>query len=294
DRPARLRDHMLDDREAEARPAGRPCPIRPKEALEKARKLGLLDADAVVARREHDGAVGPALDGQRERGARPGVAEGVLGQVPRDHAQHAGANREMDRRIALEPKVDAGPHRAVLELVERLLENGADGLGAERDDPRARLELAQEEHLVDQLGDLVDLCRGPFDELGHVFTRQRRGLEESEEPREWCSKLVRDGRGEPGPELLGGGEVPLAREVDEPLGAPVDVVWNDQRNDPALAAQEIAGQRLALSDALDGLTRAATRENDAVEGVEDDDGLAALLDERAPAYRVVVHAFQRF
>ena len=53
--------------------------------------------------------------------------------------------------VALEPKRDAGPRRPLLELVERLLEHGPDRRRPERDDARPGLELAEEEHLVDQL-----------------------------------------------------------------------------------------------------------------------------------------------
>ncbi len=52
----------------------------------------------------------------------------------------------------------AGPRRLLLELCSDLVENGQDRLGAERDDPGPGLELGQEEHLVDQLDDLVDLA----------------------------------------------------------------------------------------------------------------------------------------
>ena len=44
-------------------------------------------------------------------------------------------------------------------------ELGPDGHGAERDDPRSRLELAEEEHLVDELADLLDLGARLVDEV---------------------------------------------------------------------------------------------------------------------------------
>ena len=50
-----------------------------------------------------------------------------------------------------------GPRRLLFELSDDLVEHRQHRLGAERDDPRAGLELGQEEHLVDQLDDLVDL-----------------------------------------------------------------------------------------------------------------------------------------
>src|SRR5262249_817691 len=67
----------------------------------------------------------------------------------------------------------------------------------------------------------------------------------------------------------------------------------DEWDDAALAGQKIGRQRRTFVDAVDRLPCATTREHDAVGAVEDDDGLTALLDERAPADRVGVHASQR-
>ena len=53
--------------------------------------------------------------------------------------------------VALEPSCDTRPRRPLAELGDGLLEHRPHGVGAERDDPRARLELAEEEHLVDEL-----------------------------------------------------------------------------------------------------------------------------------------------
>ena len=172
-----------------------------------------------------------ALDGERERRAGPGVADRVLREVPRDHPQHARTDRELDVVVAFEPSSTPGARGALAELLERLLEHRLHRRRAERDDARARLELAQEQHLVDELRDLVDLAARLLDERGHVLARQRRRLEEREQPRERRPQLVRDGGSEPRAELLVRGEVALAREVDEPLAAAAHLVRHDERDD---------------------------------------------------------------
>ena len=58
---------------------------------------------------------------------------------------------------------------------------------------------------------------------------------------------------------------------------------------PRAPGEELGRQRVTLADAVDALACAAAREKDAVLVVEDDDGLAALLDERSRPYRVGVH-----
>ena len=99
---------------------------------------------------------------------------------------------------------------------------------------------------------------------------------------------MRDGGREPCPELLVRGEVSLAREEDEPLAPAGDLVRDDERDDAALARQQIRREGLALDDAVDRLARAAAREQHAVVVVEDHDRLSALLDERPSPDRVGV------
>ncbi len=81
---------------------------------------------------------------------------------------------------------------------------------------------------------------------------------------------------------------PCAREVDETLAPTGDLVRDDERDDSALAGQEVRRKSLALAHAVDRLARPAAREQDAVVVVEDDDRLAALLDERPAPDRVGV------
>src|SRR5207248_8346427 len=52
DRPARSLGHVLDDREPEAGPAGRPGAVRPVEALEQPRQVFWCDAGPVIRDRE--------------------------------------------------------------------------------------------------------------------------------------------------------------------------------------------------------------------------------------------------
>ena len=73
----------------------------------------------------------------------------------------------------------------------------------------------------------------------------------------------------------------------------VGLVRDNERDDAALAGQKIRRQRLTLLEVLDRLASPPARQHDPVERIEDDNGLAALLDERSPACRVDVHASRR-
>ncbi len=127
-----------------------------------------------------------------------------------------------------------------------------------------------------------------LDERRDVLAGESGRLEEREQSGERGAELVRDGGREPCPELLVRGEVSLAREEDEPLAPAGDLVRDDERDDAALARQQIRREGLALDDAVDRLACAATREQHAVVVVEDHDRLSALLDERPSPDRVGV------
>ena len=105
---------------------------------------------------------------------------------------------------------------------------------------------------------------------------------------------MRDGGGEARAELLVGGEVTLAREVDEALAAAAGLVRDDERDDAALARQQVGREPLALAQPVDRLASPPAREQDAIRVVEDDDRLTALLDERPPSDRVGVGHVTRF
>ena len=246
------------------------------------------------SRAAQDHEVSVALDGEREGRARACVANRVLGEVARDDTEHARPDRELDVVVAAEHERDSRSCRTLLELLDRLLENGTHRRRTERDDPSARLELAEKEDLVDELRDLVDLAACLLDEGRDVLARKRRRLEQGEKAGERCSKLVRDGCREPGAQLLVRGEVALAREVDEALAPAAHFVRHDERDHPALAREEVRRQRLALAEAVDGLPSTAARVQHTVGVVEDDDRLAALLDEHASPGRVGVRHVTSF
>ena len=69
-----------------------------------------------------------------------------------------------------------------------------------------------------------------------VLAGQHGRLEQGQQPRERRAELVRDRGREPGAQLLVCREVALAREVDEPLAPPVDLVRDDERDHAARAA----------------------------------------------------------
>ena len=207
---------MLHDREPKAGAARGARAVGSVEALEQPREVGLVDAGAVVDDAEHDLAVRAAHREDRV-GSRACVADRVLGQVPGDDAEHPRPHLGSRILVALDDQRHAGPRRLLLELRGDLVEHRQHRLGAERDDARPGLELGEEEHLVDQLDDLVDLAPCLLDELGHVLARQAGELEQREQPCERRSQLVRDGGGEARAQLLVRGEVAGLGEVDEPL-----------------------------------------------------------------------------
>ncbi len=89
---------------------------------------------------------------------------------------------------------------------------------------------------------------------------------------------MRDGSGEACAELLVGREVARVAQVEQRLGVPVHLVGHLERRSAA-GAGELLGKRHALDDPLQRLPRAAARGEDAAVRVEDDDDLAALLDQ---------------
>ena len=162
------------------------------------------------------------------------------------------------------------------------------GLGAERDDTRPRLELGEEEHLVDQLADLVDLAARLLDELRHVLARQRRELEQREQPRERRPQLVRDGGREARAQLLVGGEVAGLGEVDEPLRR-VRRPRTGRSSARSLCEQVAALSSSPSRTPSDWRARRLAVSDDPVL-VEHDDRLAALLEQHlAPHARIWIH-----
>ena len=292
DRAAGLRDDVLHDREAEAGAPRRARAVGAVEALEQAAELRLADADAVV-RAAQDHVVAVALDRERERRSRPGVPDGVLREVLRDDAEHPRPDLELDRAVSLDDERNPCAARPLLQLVRDGLQLRANGDRAERDDARARLELREEQHLVDQLADLPHLAARLLHELGDVLARQHRRLEQREQACERRAELVRDRRGEAGAELLVRRQVAAAAQVDEPLAPPTDVVRDDERDDARIAREEALRDPVTLAQAVDRLPRSTARIEHAVVVVEHDDRLAALLEQHASACGVRVHLCRR-
>ena len=199
-------------------------------------------------------------------------------------AQHAGPQRQRRLRVALGSEHDAGPHRGLAELLQHLSnERQCAGL-AERDDGAARLELAEEEDVVDQLTDQLDFTPCLVGERGGILTRERRSLEQREDPGERRPELVRDGRRETGAKLLVGGQLAGRAQVEQGLFSAVDVVRDEQRLVPAVPLEQLARCRPALGHAFESLARAAAGRNHPVLGVEHEQHLAALFDEHPGAF----------
>ena len=261
------------------------CPV---EALEQARELLLVNADAVVGSAQHD-IVALALDGQRERGAGTRVADRVLRKVLADHPQHPRSHLQLDSLVAFDGDRHTGSRRALLELGHGEVELRPDGDGAERDNATARLELRKEEHLVDQLARRLDLAAGAVDERVHVLAGQRRSLEQRQQARERRAQLVRHSRGEPCPQLLVRGHITSLTEVDDPLSPAARVVRHDQRHESQPTREKAVGNPFALVDPVDRLPCPPAREHNCVGVIEDDHRLAALLDHCPTSSRVRVH-----
>ena len=156
---------------------------------------------------------------------------------------------------------------------------GRTGSRAQPDDLVAGLQLGEEEDVVDQLADLIDFSLRLLDELHHVGAGQGRSLQEREHAGERRPQLVRDGRGEAGPELLVGGHVAGVARIEDRLAPAVDLVRDRERR----AAKECGRRRDPFLEAADQLARPPARRDDAIVLVKHDDDLPTLLDEGAPS-----------
>jgi DNA-binding response OmpR family regulator len=155
----------------------------------------LVHADAVVARDEE-----PVGQLEVQGGAVARVADGVLGEVFDEHANHARPQRQL--RVADSDDLDAGARRAVRERGRDLVDDRARRRRAEGNDLTPALELRQEEDLVDQRSGVLDLGAGVVDERVHIGARKCDRVEEREDPRERRSQLMRHRGCEAGAELV--------------------------------------------------------------------------------------------
>ena len=119
-------------------------------------------------------------------------------------------------------------------------------------------------------------CSTSVDDVG---AGQGRGLEQRQHAGERGAQLVRDGRGEAGPQLLVGGHVAGVARIEDRLAPAVDLVRDRERR----VAKERIRRRGPFLEAAEQLARPPARRHDAVVLVEDDDDLPTLLDEGAPA-----------
>src|SRR5207244_124855 len=140
-----------------------------------------------------------------------------------------------------------------------------------------------EEHLADQLVDLLHLAARLLDQRERVGVRERGRLEERQQARERRAQLVRDRGSEAGAELLVGGEIAGRAQVEERLATAVHLVEDGERRCPPLDPDELRRQRPALLEPLERLACAAARADDALLLVQDDHDLATLLDQHATA-----------
>ena len=201
-------------------------------------------------------------------------------QHPRPHLDaRVGVARHLER--------DAGSRGTLLELGRDVVEHRQHRRRAQRDDAGARLELAEEEHLVDQLADLLDLAASLVDEVGDVLAGQQRELEQREQTGERRPELVRDRRREARAQLLVGRHVADPREVDEPLVATVDDVGDDERVRAVEQLRREAAHPRGRPRATGG--HGGSRRAPIPSASTHDHGLAALLEQHPASFGVRLH-----
>lgn len=183
-------DDVFDDRQAEPASARGAGTVGAEEALEEPRHVTRVDPDAVVRHREHPGAV-LTLERDHARRALAGVAERVLGQVLDNDSQHPGSQRQLEL-LVLDRNLQrhAGSLGALVELRDDLPEQWGRPGRAERDDLTPRLELAQEENVVDQLIHQLNLRPRLLQGGNRVGAGQGRALDQSKQPSERRAQLV--------------------------------------------------------------------------------------------------------
>ena len=165
--------------------------------------------------------------------------------------------------------------RAILVRAADLLEDRERDRSPERHHLATGLQLAEEEDVVDQLARLLDLLARLIDELVDVGARERRALEQDEEPGERGAQLVRDGGREPGAELLVGREL-RQRGEEEDDGRRVD--------EERLLAHAPTGRTVP-----EGRHGSRAGRHESALGVEDDHRVGEADDERPNPLGVVIH-----
>ena len=119
------------------------------------------------------------------------MAQCVLGEVLDDDPQHPRPQGQLQAFVLdLDLQLDAGPLRPLVELGDDLAQERRRFGRAERDNLASRLELAQEEHIVDQLVHQLDLRPHLLERPRRVAARQARTLDQREQARERRPQLV--------------------------------------------------------------------------------------------------------
>jgi hypothetical protein len=180
---------VLDDREAEARATARARLVGPVEPLEQARHVGCGDPLAVVGDGE-DGGLPARRDLHRAPTARPGIADRVREQVLEHDPQHPRPQRQLHPLVGADDEGHLGALGPVGERPRDLVDDRLRLCPSQRDDLPPRLELAEEEHVVDQFARLLHLLPGLLDEYREVGIRQPHALEQDEQAGERRPQLV--------------------------------------------------------------------------------------------------------
>jgi DNA-binding response OmpR family regulator len=195
------RNDVLDDGEAEARAARGASRVRAVEALEEPVQVRVVHTRAVVGGCHHC-ELARALHRDREPRPVARVANRVLREVLRDHAQHARPQGHVDVRVALDVELDARALGGAGQATRDVLQHRQCGGVPERHDLLAALELREEEHLVDQGSGVLDLCLRLLDQIADVGAGQVGQVEQSEDPRKRRPQLMRDRSREAGAKLV--------------------------------------------------------------------------------------------
>src|SRR4051794_18579568 len=265
-------DDVLHDRETESRAARTSCRVGAVEALEDACAVVGPEPHAVVGDGERRRVVG-MRQGDATRAALTGVADRIRDEVLSDDADHARPERQLDLVSADELQRDLGVLCAAGERRDDLAQDRESLRPAERYHLPSALELPEEEDVVDELSSLLDLLPGLLEEGLDLGPRKRRGLEEREYPGERRPQLVRDGSGEPRPELL------VRREFGQ-------VADEEDERAAGVVAEPAARRRAA-----DCRKRRRARRDEPALAVEYDDRLVDAVEERAHPLFVVHHPF---
>ena len=279
------RDDVLHDREPKARATRGARAVGAIEALEEARQVGLVDPGTVVHDAEHD-PLTVTRHGENRVRSRACIADRVLGEVPRDDAQHARPHLGGRVLVALDAERHSRPARPAPRARRR--PRAARAARARRParrpwcPTRARPGRAPRRSAR---GSGRSRARACSTSAGTSSPGRPASSRSDEQPGERRAQLVRDGGGEAGAQLLVGGEVSRLREVHEPFLAAVDAYGTTSARSPLRRSEPSSSPSRTPRDWR--ARRLAARTTSVL--VEDDDRLAALLEQHLSAHTVSIH-----